>query len=42
MDDFLKAVQGNNTVAIDAGASNAHKAVYLLREGQLQECMNAV
>jgi hypothetical protein len=42
MEDFLKAIQGNTTVAIDASASNAHKAVYLLRGGQLQECLTAV
>lgn len=37
MDDFLKAVQGG-TVAL--GNSNADKAVGLMKEGKLQECLN--
>lgn len=42
MNDFIKAVQGDRTVAIDSGVSNAHQAVELLRQGKLQECLDAV
>lgn len=42
MNDFIKAVQGDHTVVIDSGVSNAHKAVELLRQGKFQECLDAV
>jgi len=34
MENFVKAVQGNYTVAVDTGDSNTNKALELLREGK--------